>query len=236
MALLREQQDPVTVSPQERGRRWPRWVAAAGGALVLALVAFLLGTGHGQPSPTPPTPPPGGSGASVPAPDLAGQPDGCLGGADPYTAILPAQQQATLDAAGAVGFARSAFRYLVKSYPRPADAQAVVPQVFVNPAPWLATLAKPEAAPQPPPAGTTTQYVRASETTYRVTTAGQTADVTVDLILELDYPDGTNSQVRLTQRFLLQAVGGHWMIADAPATDPLPAAGAAGVFYVPGGC
>ena len=113
----------------------------------------------------------------------------------------------------------------------------MIPQVFVDPRRSAGAVANPQAGAAPPPAGTTSKYVRPAETTYQATVLGDRADVTVSLYLELDYPDGTApNMVRLTQRLLLQAVDGHWRIAEAPATDPMPAPGTGGVRYYPGGC
>ena len=192
-----------------------------------------------SPTVTVAAPPPAPSVSLSGAPGAVGEdtanPDGCLGGPDPYTAVLPAQAAATLDLAGAAGFARAAVRYLMVQYPAPADYDTVIPQLFVDPAPILA--APTRAAAAPPPAGTTTKYVRVAETTYQGAVVGEHADVTVSVYLELDYPDGTAPNVvRLTQRLLMVAVDGHWMITEAPATDPMPAVGTGGVRYFPGGC
>ena len=164
-------------------------------------------------------------------------PDGCLGGPDPYTAILPAQAAAKLDAAGAAGFARAAVRYLLVAYPRPTDYDVVLPQVFVDPSGPLAAAANPAPAASPPPDGTIDRFVRPAESTYVAVVLGDRADVTVSVYLEMDYPDGTAPNVvRLSQRLLLQAVDGHWRIDQAPATDPMPEPGTGGVRYFPGGC
>jgi hypothetical protein len=141
-----------------------------------------------------------------------------------------------LDVAGAAGFARAAVRYALIPYPAPSDFEQVLPQLFVDPSGPLAAVRNPQAAPQPPPPGTTSKWVRPAESTYVATVLGDKADVSVALYLELDYPDGTSSQVRLSQRLLLQPVNGHWWIASAPATDPMPEPGTGGVRYYPGGC
>ncbi len=119
--------DPVTHDvggPHPRRSRW-WWV---GGAFVLLLVvvsAFILGRGGRTETPVAaaPTvtvaaaPPPASSVVVSASPGAVGEdtanPDGCLGGPDPYTAILPAQDAATLDVAGAAGFARAAARYFL---------------------------------------------------------------------------------------------------------------------------
>ena len=248
--------EPVTNAvggpPPRRSRWW--WV---GGVFLLLLVvgaAFILGRGGRTStdaavaaSPTAavtlPTAPSAELSAS-PSPGSVGEgtrnPDGCLGGPNPYTAILPAQAAATLDATGAAGFARAAVRYLLVQYPRPADYATVIPQVYVDPGPPLSRIANPQQgqqAQQPAPEGTTSKYVRPAETTYQVTVVGDQADVTVSVFLELDYPDGTPpNTVRLTQRLLLKVVGTHWRILDAPATDPAPPVGTGGFRYYPGGC
>jgi hypothetical protein len=242
--------DPVTPDvagpPSRRSRWW--WV---GGAFLLLLVvtsAFILGRGGrtetpvvAAPTVTVAAPPPASSVAVSASPGAIGEdttnPDGCLGGPDPYTAILPAQDAATLDVAGAAGFARAAVRYMLIAYPRPTDYNVVLPQVFVDPSGPLAAVANPQPAQQTPPDGTTDRYVRPAESTYVAVVLGDKADVTVAVYLEMDYPDGTPPNVvRLSQRLLLQAVDGHWRIASAPATDPMPPAGTGGVRYFPGGC
>jgi len=243
--------DPVTPDvagpPSRRSRWW--WV---GGAFLLLLVvtsAFILGRGGrtetpvvAAPTVTVAAPPPASSVVVSASPGAVGEdtpnPDGCLGGPDPYTAILPAQDAATLDVAGAAGFARAAVRYLLSAYPRPSDYAVVLPQVFVDPSGPLAQAADPKPAAQPPPAGTTTKFVRPAESTYVATVLGDRADVTVSVYMQLDYPDGSAPNVvRLSQRLLLQAVDGHWRILDPPgATDPMPPVGTGGVRYFPGGC
>ena len=117
-----------------RTRAGPVWWWVGGAFLLLLVVvsAFILGRGGrtetpaaSAPTVTVAAPPPASSVEVSAAPGAVGEdtanPDGCLGGPDPYTAILPAQAAATLDAAGAAGFARAAVRYLLVQYPRPAD-------------------------------------------------------------------------------------------------------------------
>ncbi len=242
--------DPVTPvgggPPPRRSRWW--WVGGAFLLLLVVVSAFILGRGGrtetpvaASPTVTVAAPLPASSVVVSGAPSAVGEdtanPDGCLGGPDPYTAIVPAQAAATLDAVGAAGFARAAVRYLLVQYPRPADYATVIPQVYVDPGPPLARMANPQQAPQEAPEGTTSKYVRPAETTYQVTVLGDRADVTVSVFLELDSPDGSVlDTVRLTQRLLLQVVDSHWRIADAPATDPAPPVGTAGFRYYPGGC
>lgn len=245
MTTLRQQDGTVTnTPPPPHPRQWLRlvWLGLAVVVVVGAVTtAFLLGR-SGATQSTDPTPTPtAGPFPTAVVTDAAGQdgaaaplPDGCLGGPDPYSAILPAQAAASLDAVGAAEFARSAFRYLMKSYPQPGDFAAVLPQVFMDPGPRLEQSSAP--ASQPAPAGTMTRYVRSNETTFQSTVSGDNADVTVNLFTELVYPDGTSNTVLLTQRFLLTAVDGRWMIADTPPTDPLPAVGTAGVSYFFSGC
>lgn len=248
MTTLRQHDDPVTTTASHRRRRVV-YIACGAVALLLAVAgAFLIGR-NGSPQSTDPIPPPAVSVAPPPiaagtvptltdnpvvTPTTGTGPDGCLGGPDPYTAILPAQAAAALDVNGAAAFARSAFRYMAKAYPRPSDYSVVIPQVFVDPAPWLANLDKP--ATSPAPEGTTTAFVRPNETSYTATMTGDNADVTVNLFIQLDYPDGQTSQVVVTQRFLLTIQGGRWMIAETPPTDALPPAGTGGSLYFVGAC
>lgn len=238
--------EPVSTpnAPAPRRSRW-LWVGGVAVMLMLLTAAFILGRGgSNQAAPPPPTPgptvtiapgnPDGGAPSDIAVP---GQPDGCLGGPDPYTAVLPAQQAAPLDAAGAAGFGRAALRYLFAQYPHPSDWEVVLPQLFVDPTGPMAAAANPQAAAVPPPAGTTTKYSRPAETTYAVTVVGDQADVTVAVYMDFIAPDGTvTDTVRVTQRMLMVAVDGHWKITDAPNTDPMPAAGTGGVRYYPGGC
>ena len=239
---------PVVGGPPPRRSRW-WWVGGAFLLLLVVVSAFILGRGGRTETPvavsptvTVAAPPPAPSVEVSVAPGAVGEdtanPDGCLGGPDPYTAILPAQAAATLDVAGAAGFARAAARYLMAAYPQPADYAVVLPQVFVDPTAALASAANPVSAAQPPPEGTTTKYVRPAESAYTATVLGDRADVTVSVYMELDYPDGTPpNTVRLTARLLLQAVNGHWLIADTPPDpDPMPEVGTGGVRYFPGGC
>ena len=141
----------------------------------------------------------------------------------------------TLDVNGAAAFARTAFRYLAKAYPRPADYSVVIPQVFVDPWPMVgANLQTSSATPHrraPPP-----HYVRPNETTYQATMTGDNADVTVNLFVQLDYPDGNARRSSVTQRFLLTIEDGRWLIADTPPTDALPPAGTGGSLYFVGAC
>src|SRR6478736_9283767 len=121
--------------PPRRSRWW--WVAGAFLLLLVIVSAFILGRGGrteapvvAAPTVTVAAPPPASSVAVSASPGAVGEattnPDGCLGGSDPYTAILPAQAAATLDATGAAGFARAAVRYLLVQYPRPADYTTVI--------------------------------------------------------------------------------------------------------------
>jgi len=238
---------PVVGGPPPRRSRW-WWVGGAFLLLLVVVSAFILGRGGRTETPVAAAPtvtvaasPPAPSVSLSVAPGAVGEdtanPDGCLGGPDPYTAILPAQAAATLDVAGAAGFARAAARYLLVQYPRPADYATVIPQVFVDPDAALARAATPREAVNPPPVGTTTKFVRPAESAYIATVLGDRADVTVSVYMELDYPDGTPpNTVRLTQRLLLQAVDGKWRIIDPPATDPMPEVGTGGARYFPGGC
>src|SRR6476646_8768216 len=151
--------DPVTPDvggpPPRRSRWW--WVGGAFLVLLVVVSAFILGRGGrtetpvaAAPTVTVAAPPPSSSVAVSASPGAGGEdtanPDGCLGGPDPYTAILPAQAAATLDVAGAAGFARAAVRHLLVQYPRPADYDTVIPQVFVDPDAALARAATPREA------------------------------------------------------------------------------------------
>lgn len=51
--------------------------------------------------------------------------DGCLGGSDPYTAVLAAQQEATIDDEGAAAFARAVARWAL-AYPSDPNSSQVL--------------------------------------------------------------------------------------------------------------
>ena len=118
---------PDVGGPHPRRSRW-WWVGGAFLLLLVVVSAFILGRGGrtetpvaAAPTVTVAAPPPASSVAVSASPGAVGEdtanPDGCLGGPDPYTAILPAQAAATLDVAGAAGFARAAVRYMLIAVP-----------------------------------------------------------------------------------------------------------------------
>ena len=133
---------PVT-TPDPRPRRRRRvitWTAVAVVA-VIAAVALYWALARSGTVPAPPpvttssTPPQASATTSAPsgssATDTAAAArtaNGCLGGQDPFQAVLAAQQAATPDQVGAAEFALTFARWTV-TYPIDPNAQAVLTQV-----------------------------------------------------------------------------------------------------------
>lgn len=63
--------------------------------------------------------------------------DGCLGGSDPYTAVLAAQQEATIDDEGAAAFARAVARWAL-AYPSDPNSSQVLTTLEAPNSYWAA--------------------------------------------------------------------------------------------------
>src|SRR5690348_8516746 len=125
--------------PRPVSRRVLTWIVVVVVALVAAAAAYwALARSGAAPAPPPvtvgasPSPTPTLSSPAVSAepstPTGAGQvrtTNGCLGGTDPYQAVLAAQQGATPDQVGAAEFALTFARWTV-AYPVDPNAAAVL--------------------------------------------------------------------------------------------------------------
>ena len=176
---------------------------------------------------------------AAPAQPVAVGADGCLGGADPHTAILAAHDSAALDTFGAAGFARTFIRW-ISAVPSDPQAAVVVPLVTVN--------------------ADTANQVAASMTAYnsRVLTAGDTrsgvipggtddvyrivnadpagASITVTVVThqQSTLPDGSHTpELRSIATVILDVINGKWVAAGSQLQGTDPYAAIPGVPFVP---
>lgn len=143
--------------------------------------------------------------------------NGCLGGADPFTAILPAQQAASLDDAGAAAFARTIARWLI-TYPSDPNAAAVLDKIVApgseafraNVLDDQAKNARDFAAQ-----GYIQGRTVADAGSYRLTGYTTTSHASVDVIIQrqLTRSDGRVDTVKMINTFVLDAYDGHWSLA-----------------------
>lgn len=186
-------------------RRATKYGAIAVVAVLLAGVAYwwLVRTGVAAP------PPPVQAPASTQAPAAnAATADGCLGGPDPHTAVLAAQQTAPLDSVGAAGFAMAMTRF---AFTTPPDNSigTVIDQVMLDPA---ATHTAAAAVQWDHELHT---YVSGGE--YRsINNTGASAVVQVKV--NRSDINGQASTVRMVVEWHLTAVLGHWRAA--PVSGP----------------
>ena len=150
--------------------------------------------------------------------------DGCLGGSNPFTAVLAAQKAATPDNLGAAAFARTVARWSA-SYPSDPNAAAVLAKlqapgtVFAQ-----AALAKTKQADADLQAqGYVSARVLPNLGQYRVITgvtggSDDGAIVQVQLFRELTNTTGQTSQVKLTTELVLQLTNGAWTVVGSPPT------------------
>lgn len=220
------------------------------GAVVVALVATLVtvwalrrdDSNQGQTAPLstalstsasepPPSSSPPVSSQVRPSDDLAGeQADGCLGGADPYAAVLAAQQQATPDEAGASAFARAVMRWTV-AYPVDPNADNVIAAIG-DPDGWFGSMAAPSMQKVGQKlAADGVVSVRATpgmgQYRTRVSIAKQMAppqgDADVQLTIYVDEKKATGEsvQVKITTELLLSYKDNKWWVMGPPGkSDP----------------
>jgi hypothetical protein len=236
------------MSRPRRRRRVLAWTAVVVLALVAAVAVYwALARSGAAPAPPPvtaqATPPPSTLATGEPtATGAARTANGCLGGPDPYQAVLAAQQGATPDQVGAAELALTFARWTV-TYPVDPNAPAVLAQVA---APGYQPVAMDGLNQY---ASTLIQggYTSAGTTPngqdqYRIrgTNRDQTS-VTLDLIVYRQSTKGTGEveTVRGFTTLLLDLVDGHWLIhgtLPAIGSDPFaPDAGAPWIPYV-GAC
>ena len=229
--------------------RRTRVVLIVAAAVVVGIVAGLLIVGllrhqpaAGQATTTPPTSAPVSGSAepsiaasqSLPTPSspaynsadpvTGNLADGCLGGANSFTAVLAAQKAATPDNLGAAAFARTVARWSA-AYPSDPNAAAVLAKlqapgtVFAQAA--LAKTAKADADLKAQ--GYVSARVLPNLGQYRVlngvTTGGQPgATIEVQIYRELTNTAKQTSQTKLTAQLVLRLVNGVWTVVGSPPT------------------
>jgi hypothetical protein len=168
--------------------------------------------------------------------------NGCLGGPDPYQAVVPAQQGATPDQVGAAEFALTFARWTI-AYPVDPNAAAVLAQVAAPGYQPVALQGLDQYAATLTAGGyTAARSTPGAEDAYRIQSGEQGLDpdhVSMDLIVhrQATKPDGTVEQVRGYTTILLDADDTkHWQITGTlppVGSDPFaPDAGAPWIPYV----
>ena len=148
--------------------------------------------------------------------------DGCLGGANSFTAVLAAQKAATPDDLGAAAFARTVARWSA-AYPSDPNAAAVLAKlqapgtVFAQAALAQAKKADADLLAQ----GYVSARVLPNLGQYRVITgvtggSDDGAIVQVQLYRELTNTAGQTSQTKLTTELVLQLTDRLWTVIGSP--------------------
>ncbi len=232
--------------PRRAPRRVLTWIAIGLVALVAAVAVYwALARSGAAPAPPPVTAqatPPPSTPAGTGEPSAGGEArtaNGCLGGPDPYQAVLAAQQGATPDQVGAAELALTFARWTV-TYPVDPNAPAVLSQVA---APGYQPVAMDGLNQY---ASTLIQggYTSAGTTPgaadqYRVMSTNQDhTSVTLDMIIYRQSTTATGSveTVKGFTTLTLDLVDGHWQVFGSPPAlsgDPFaPRADAPWVPYV----
>jgi hypothetical protein len=245
--------------PRPGSRRVLLWIAIGVLALVAA-VAVYWALARGGAAPTPPavtiSSAPSASSTTItdsfgPEPTTntaattagaAGQvrpANGCLGGPDPYQAVLPAQLAATPDQVGAAEFALTFARWTV-TYPIDPNAPTVLAQVAAPGYQQLALDGLDQYGRTLSAAGyTSAGTTPGAANQYRIQSTNQDqTSITLDLIVNRESTTA-NGQVDAVQGYttlLLDLVDGRWQIhgtLPAIGSDPFaPDAGAPWIPYV----
>lgn len=170
-------------------------------------------------SSTPPVIPPAPRSADNTSGTLA---DGCLGGPNPFTAILAAQKAATIDNNGAAAFARTVARWSA-TYPGDPNTPAVLAKLQAPRSGFAAAglIQSKKAAAALQSQGYVSGKVLPNVGQYRVlsivTGGGQPgADVQVQVYRELTDTSGTTSQTELSTELVLRVVDGLWAVVGSP--------------------
>ena len=229
----------TTVNEPPTRRRF-RGILIIAGAVVLGLVVGLIlaSTGHhkdtaGQGVPQTAVPVPSSSAVSSASALATSSPnsvddvsgtlaDGCLGGSDPFSAVLAAQKAATPDNNGAAAFARTVARWAA-SYPSDPNAAAVLAKIQ---APGSAFTAAGMAQTQKADAALQAQgYVsggccRTSANTgcwvASPVAGSRGAIIEIQIYRELTDTSGQTSQAALTTQLVLQLSAGVWTVVGSP--------------------
>jgi hypothetical protein len=240
----------TTPSPDTTPRRRRAVTAAiAAGAVVIVAAAVLYAvtrqpdTASTPPVPVTPTPAmttspapttPSGT-TTAPVAVLA---DGCLGGPDPFAAILPARNAATPDTTGAAAFARTFGRWSI-TYPIDPAAPQVLAAIVAegNPFETAALDGLNELARNLQAQGYTESRVVADQGAYRVQPGSSDTSVSLDLILyrQLTRTDGRVEEMKMAITILLERTGtGPWYISGTlPPLGDDPFAPSATVPWLP---
>ncbi len=231
------------MSRPRRRRRVLAWTAVVVTALVAAVAVYwALARSGAAPAPPPvtaqATPPPSTPATGEPtATGAARTANGCLGGPDPYQAVLAAQQGATPDQVGAAEFALTFARWTV-TYPVDPNAEAVLAQVAAPGYQPVARQGLDQYATTLSQAGDTAAGTTpGAANQYRIQSTNQDqTSMTLDLIVYRQSTTATG-QVDAVQGFttlLLDLVDGHWRIhGSLPARSGDPFAPDAGAPWIP---
>jgi len=223
MPATRRRTEPDPVAPRRRARRAVLIALAAILALIVGTSVYWV-LARADAVPPPPTITVGSTAAaarpatpeSAAAPGGIRTPDGCLGGPDPFKAILPAQQAATLDPIGAAEFALTFMRW-ADTYPGDPNALTVLPKV-VTPGFQPVILAGLNSGWQGFKRGgyTHSGSVPGAQDQYRIVAADPSGvSVSVGLLMygQSQKATGETSQPQMTVTVILDAVDGHWVVA-----------------------
>ena len=150
-------------------------------------------------------------------PDPAALADGCLGGPDPFAAILPAQNGATHDLNGAAAFARTFGRWSV-TYPIDPQAPQVLSTIVAegNPFEGAALGGLNELARNLQAQGYTEAKTIADQGSYRIspTSTDERADLDLILYRQLTRADGRVEEMKMALTILLERSGtGPWFVS-----------------------
>jgi hypothetical protein len=245
----------TTPSPDTTPRRRRAVIAAvAAGAVVIAAAAVLYAvTRQPDTASTPPVPvttaPSMTTSAALTSPTVtttapaAVLADGCLGGPDPFAAILPAQNAATPDTTGAAAFARTFGRWSI-TYPIDPAAPQVLAAIVAegNPFETAALDGLNELARNLQAQGYTESRVVADQGAYRVSPVSTDTRADLDLILyrQLTRADGRVEEMKMAISILLERTSdGPWFVSGTLpvlGSDPFAPSDAAPWLPFDGAC
>ena len=240
---------PVTTPDPRRRRRVITWTALTVVALVAAVAAYwALARAGTVPAPPPvtaaSTPPPASTTSAPAEPSTtagagARTANGCLGGQDPFQAVLAAQQAATPDQVGAAELALTYARWTV-TYPIDPNAAAVLSQVAAPGYQPVALAALDQYASTLTAGGyTSAGTTPGAANQYRIRSGEEGLDPThvlLDMIVyrQSEKATGDVQTVRGFTSLSLELVNGHWQVLGSlPAMDSDPFATRADAPWIP---
>jgi len=248
----REASPVTTPDPRRRRRRVITWTALAVVAVVAAVAAYWAlarsGTVPAPPPITTTSTPPQVSVSDTAAPTGSSTADagaavrtanGCLGGQDPFQAVLAAQQGATPDQVGAAELALTYARWTV-TYPIDPNAEAVLSQVAAPGYQPVALAALDQYASTLTAGGyTSAGTTPGAANQYRIRSGEEGLDPThvlLDMIVyrQSEKATGDVQTVRGFTSLSLELVNGHWQVLGSlPAMDSDPFAPRADAPWIP---